>query len=85
MEPGDGRIYRIEVRGPLPAGTAGQFPGMAVESAPGATTLSGAVIDTAALYGLIARLESLGLALMSVRPEPPAADGAGGPGTPESS
>jgi hypothetical protein len=34
------------------------------------TVLRGQIVDTAALYGLLARLESFGVALISIRPVP---------------
>jgi hypothetical protein len=66
----DGRqppiAYRLEVRGRLPIGVAEELPGFTVEMGPDRTRLSGPVADTSALYGLIARLETLGLTLLSV-------------------
>jgi hypothetical protein len=62
--------YRIEVRGRMPAGSAAELMGFTFDVGSANTTLSGAVVDAAALYGLIARLEALGLALVSVRPDP---------------
>jgi hypothetical protein len=59
--------YRIEVLGHLPAGLAAEFADFTIQPGPH-TTLSGPVTDPAALYGLIARLESLGLTLLSVHP-----------------
>ena len=64
-------VYRIEVHGPLPAGAADDWPGMAVERSATTTSLVGPVADPAALYGLLARLEALGLALVTVGPVPP--------------
>lgn len=61
-------VYRIEVHGPLPAGAAEDWPGMAVERSGSTTALVGPVADPAALYGLLARLEALGLALVTVGP-----------------
>ena len=59
--------YRLEVRGRLPAMLAEDLEGFSVDAGP-TTTLTGPVADPAALYGLIARLESLGLTLLSVHP-----------------
>ena len=59
--------YRLQVRGPLPASLADELDGFTVHAGP-TTTLTGPVTDTADLYGLIARLECLGLTLLSVQP-----------------
>ena len=57
--------YRLEVRGPVPARLADELDGFTVQA--GETTmLAGPVTDAADLYGLIARLEGLGLTLLSV-------------------
>ena len=61
--------YRIEVRGRVPAQMLDELAGFTVEISPQATVLSGPVADTAALYGLIARFEALGLTLVSVHPK----------------
>ena len=63
--------YSIEVQGPLPAAAVDEFASMFVTSACGVTTLTGDLADSAALYGLIARLESLGLVLAQIRSDPP--------------
>ena len=60
-------IYRLQVRGPLPAALTDQLDGFTVHAGP-ITTLTGPVTDAADLYGLIARLESLGLTLLSIQP-----------------
>jgi hypothetical protein len=62
-------IYRIEVRGQVPARVLEELAGFTVEVSPRATVLSGPMADSAALYGLIARFETLGLTLVSVRPK----------------
>jgi quercetin dioxygenase-like cupin family protein len=62
--------YRIDVRGHLPAACASEFARMTASVGDGLTTLIGPIPDAAALYGLIARLESLGLALVAVTPVP---------------
>jgi hypothetical protein len=63
--------YRIEVRGRLPVGAAEELSDFTVEVGPRTTALSGPVPDASALYGLIGRLEALGLALVSVVPRDP--------------
>jgi hypothetical protein len=60
--------YRLQVRGPLPALLAASLDGFTVDAGPTTTTLTGPIADAAALYGLIARLEALGLTLISVGP-----------------
>jgi hypothetical protein len=69
--------YRIRVRGHL---DAAWFDGLTVtHEADGDTTLTGPVVDQAALYGLIGRARDLGLTLVSVRC---ASDRAGDDATP---
>jgi hypothetical protein len=58
--------YCLQVRGPVPARLADELDGFTVHAGP-TTTLTGPVTDTADLYGLIARLERLGLTLLSVQ------------------
>jgi len=62
--------YRLQVRGAVPAMLAAELDGFTVDSG-AVTTLTGPVADSAALYGLIARLECFGLALVSAQPNPP--------------
>jgi hypothetical protein len=72
------RWYRLEVRGPLPSALADELDGFIVR--PGSTTtLTGPVVDASALYGLISRLESLGVALLSIQPTTPPSLAAGEP------
>ena len=63
-------IYRIVVRGELTERFTGAFEGMKLEAGGGQTTLTGEVIDQCHLYGIINRINSLGLALVSVQPLP---------------
>ncbi len=56
----------IEVMGQLPAGAADELPALSVEQTGPTTTLTGPVPDQSALYGLLSRLESWGLALVAV-------------------
>ena len=59
--------YRIRVKGHLPEGWSELLEGMEIDCEPGGdTALTGPVKDQAALYGLIARLQALGLTLISV-------------------
>ena len=68
--PGPVRWYRIEVRGALPSALEDELDGFTV-GAGSTTTLTAPVADAAALYGLISRLESLGVALLSIEPTTP--------------
>jgi hypothetical protein len=61
---------RIQVQGRVPDGVAQEFPQMTVRTGKRLTTLCGPLPDTAALYGLLGRLEALGLALVTVRSIP---------------
>ena len=62
--------YVIEVTGQLPAALTTELE-LSEQQVNGVTTfLTGQVVDSAALYGLLARLESLGVALVSIRPVP---------------
>jgi hypothetical protein len=64
------RTYTIEVRGRLPGGVAAQLGDLEAHVDDESTRLTGPIADSAALYGLLARLESLGVALVAVRPDP---------------
>jgi hypothetical protein len=59
--------YQIRVRGLLGEMLIGAFPGLQVHAEPGATVLTAHLPDQAALYGLLAELEELGLELLEVR------------------
>jgi hypothetical protein len=59
--------YEIRVRGLLGEMLIGAFPGLQVHAERGATVLTGHVPDQAALYGVLAELEELGLELLEVR------------------
>ena len=61
--------YRIEIAGPVPEALREELPDMVVRVSGGVTALIGDVPDTAALYGIIARLEALGVPLLSAQPE----------------
>ena len=64
--------YRITVRGVLSPDWTEWFDGLAVSSdGAGATTLTGPVIDQAALHGLLAKVRDLGLPLLAVECAPP--------------
>ena len=59
--------YRIDIEGRLPAGAAEDLAATTVEWDGHVTTVRGALADAAALYGLIARLETLGLTVLAIR------------------
>ena len=65
--PTKGGMYRLVVRGELDDRFAYLFNGLDLERIAGTTVLSGSVIDQAQLHGYIARVEELGLELVSVR------------------
>jgi hypothetical protein len=59
--------YEIRVRGLLGETLLGAFPGMGARAHEQETVLYGQVADQAALYGVLARIEALGLELLEVR------------------
>jgi hypothetical protein len=75
--------YSIRVSGRLGATTLAAFPDLVAKERGSETILAGQLPDCAALYGIIARLESLGLELLEVRRVTPGPSGreAGGPAT----
>jgi hypothetical protein len=60
--------YRISVRGRLTERLGSAFSGMTLEPAPGRTVLVGEIRDQSHLYGVLDRVRSLGLELISVEP-----------------
>jgi hypothetical protein len=58
--------YRVVVRGRLSGHMASAFEGMALEPGEEQTALVGPIRDQAQLYGVLARVSSLGLELVSV-------------------
>lgn len=65
-------VYQIRVEGELDRSWADWFGGMMIApQANGETLLTGAVIDQAALFGVLKKVRDLGLSLVSVnRVEP---------------
>jgi len=63
--------YQIRVRGHLGAMTLRAFPALHAETR-GHDTLLRGVADQAALHGVLAQIEALGLELLEVRRMPPA-------------
>ena len=63
--------YQITVRGHLGETMRAAFPALQVRTDGGDTRLTGPVPDQAALYGVLAEIEALGLELLEVRRLPP--------------
>ena len=66
MRRGTGRVYRIVVRSELSNVYAMAFEGMEMEARDGDTVLTGRIIDQPHLYGMLERINGLGLELLSV-------------------
>jgi len=64
---GKGTLYRIVVRSELSDRYASAFEGMEMEAKNGQTILTGEVKDQPHLFGILDRLNSLGLELLSVQ------------------
>jgi hypothetical protein len=64
---GKGTLYRIVVRSELSDRYASAFEGMEMQTKEGQTILSGEVKDQPHLFGILERLNSLGLELLSVQ------------------
>ncbi|HEY9707075.1 MAG TPA: hypothetical protein V6D48_02600 [Oculatellaceae cyanobacterium] len=67
------QVYEIKVKGHLPPDWADWFDGMTLhtDTESAETTLRGAVVDQAALYGVLVKVRDLGLPLLSVNPVQP--------------
>ena len=63
-------IYRIVVRSKLCERYASAFEGMKMETKDGQTILIGEIIDQPHLYGILDRINGLGLELLSVQALP---------------
>lgn len=61
------KAFEIHVRGALTPEELEEFEDMTAVSVPAETILSGVVPDQSALYGVLNRLQSLGLELVEVR------------------
>ena len=70
MHKGTGTVYRIVVRSELSDRYAAAFEGMEMETKNGATIITGEVIDQPHLYGILNRINGLGLKLLSVQALP---------------
>ena len=60
------RVYEIKIRGVASDLVRAEFDDVELWVVPGATWLRTGEADTAALYGLIRRIEALGLVLLKV-------------------
>lgn len=71
------QLYEIRIKGHLDNRWAGWFGGMTITALDnGETSLTGPVVDQAALYGLLKKVRDLGMPLLSViRIEPEQANG----------
>ena len=67
---GTRRVYRIVVRSELSERYAAAFEGMRMERKDGRTILTGEVKDQPHLFGVLDRLNGLGLELLSVQSMP---------------
>jgi hypothetical protein len=80
---GKGTVYRIVVRSELSDRYASAFEGMEMETKNGQTILTGEVKDQPHLFGILDRLNGLGMDLLSVQTlseeARPIAVGLGGP------
>ncbi len=63
--------YQIRVRGRLGQTIQLAFPALEARAEGGDTVLTGVLADQAALYGVLAEAEALGLELLEVRSLPP--------------
>ena len=69
---GKGTVYRIVVRSELTYSYASAFERMEMETKEGRTILSGEVKDQPHLFGILNRINGLGLELLSVQAMPDA-------------
>ena len=67
-----GMVYRVVVRSELGERYASAFEGMRMETRDGQTILTGEVKDQPHLFGILERLNGLGLELLSVEALPSA-------------
>jgi len=70
MGQGTGTLYRIVVRSELSDRYAEAFEGMKMETKDGETILTGEVKDQPHLFGILDRINALGLEFLSVRALP---------------
>ena len=70
MHKDTGTVYRIVVRSELSDRYAVAFEGMQMETKDGETILTGEVIDQPHLFGILDRINGLGLELLSLQALP---------------
>jgi hypothetical protein len=70
-DPGSPSSYEIRIRGRITKSCQAAFDDLAVTVSPVETVLRGPAIDQAALYGILERIQALGLELVEVRRLPP--------------
>jgi hypothetical protein len=63
--------YQIRIRGRLGQTICSAFPALRARADGGDTVMTGVLADQAALYGVLAEVEALGLELIEVRRTPP--------------
>jgi hypothetical protein len=68
-------FYKIVVEGELTERFAGAFASMTMEAESGQTIITGQVVDQSHLYGILDRISSMGLQLVSVQALPEYARG----------
>ena len=66
-EPARAVCYEIRVRGQMGEMLLGAFPGLRAQPYGAGTVLTGALPDQAALHGVLAQIEALGLELLELR------------------
>ena len=69
-EKGTGKLYRIVVRSELSERYAAAFQGMRMETRDGQTIITGEVKDQPHLFGVLERINALGLELLRVEALP---------------
>jgi hypothetical protein len=67
-----GTVYRMVVRSELTDKYASAFEGMSMETQDGQTILMGEIVDQPHLFGILNRINGLGLELLSVQAMPDA-------------
>ena len=67
---GTGTLYRIVAQSELSDIYAAAFDGMQMETKDGVTIITGEIIDQPQLYGILNRINGLGLVLLGVQPMP---------------
>ena len=70
MHRGTRTLYRIVVRSELSEVYAVAFEGMQMETKGGVTVLTGQIVDQPQLFGILDRINGLGLELLSVEALP---------------